>query len=184
MRAVSMVRRFQQWVRSLGSDLTEKSTRHVYRWRVHQSRESPRLSACGRVVATVEGATSRATPTSCSLVGGACARRGGPRAGCGRPKSSSSANGLLPLGSSGCPRGGTAKSRCQAGTSRPAEGRCLPAGSGRSGPVSWLTATDALRSPRRGYAGDHFTRIAAGRVATEHRFRTSNALSVSETSSC
>jgi hypothetical protein len=27
-------------------------------------------------------------------------------------------------------------------------------------------------------------RIAAGRVATEHRLRTSNALSVSETSSC
>ena len=49
-----MVRRFRQWVRLSGSDLTEKSTRHVYRWRVHHSRESPRLSACGRVPAVVQ----------------------------------------------------------------------------------------------------------------------------------
>jgi hypothetical protein len=55
MRAVSMVRRFRQWVRFLGSDRTEKSTRRVYRWRVHQSRESPRLSAWGLTLAAVEG---------------------------------------------------------------------------------------------------------------------------------
>jgi hypothetical protein len=48
----------------------------------------------------------------------------------------------------------------------------------------WESAMRVFRPPRSRTAGGGFERIAAGRVATEHRLRTSNALSVSETSSC